>query len=268
MKIDIGSRVNSSDGQDIGSIDRFIVDPVTSEVRAAVIRKGMFLPRDIEVPISSLTSSMNGELGVDLSADEVQDLPEFAEAMYILPPPQYQLPDGFTAGSLYWPAGTMIGPPQNIPAVAIVPDPSTDRAIQDVARADESQQEIDDAVIGKGSTVLGRDGESIGKVAELAFDPKTGELSGLVVRSGLLIHNDRHIASSLIDTVEEGLITLKKVRCGSASYFIGEIPNKPRGRPGGLIAETGFEGGNRSMNQPARRSPSSQGVYGEPCGIW
>jgi sporulation protein YlmC with PRC-barrel domain len=209
MKIEIGSTVNSSDGQNIGSVDRLIIDPATSEVRAAVIRKGMFLPRDIEVPLSSLTASSGGELGVDMSADEVKNLPEFAEDMYILPPPQYQLPDGFTAGSLYWPAGTMMGPPQNIPATTMVADGSMDSAIQDAARADQSTQEFDDAVIGKGSTVSGRDGETIGKVAELAFDPKTGALSGLVVRSGLLVHNDRHIASSLIDTVEEGLITLK-----------------------------------------------------------
>jgi sporulation protein YlmC with PRC-barrel domain len=209
MKIEIGSKVNSSDGQNIGSVDRLIVDPTTSEVRAAVIRKGVFLPRDIEVPISSLTGSPDGELAVDISADEVKNLPEFAEAMYILPPPQYQLPDGFTAGSLYWPAGTMLGSPQNIPATTMAADRSMDSAIQDAARAGESTQEFDDAVIGKGSTVSGRDGETIGKVAELAFDPKTGALSGLVVRSGLLVHNDRHIASSLIDTVEEGLITLK-----------------------------------------------------------
>ncbi len=208
MTIDIGSTVNSADGQDIGSVDRLIVDPATNEVRAAVIRKGIFLPRDIEAPISSLTQSMSGELVLDMSAEDVKNLPEFAETMYILPPPQYQLPDGFTAGSMYWPAGAMMGPPQNIPATTIAPDPTTDRVLQDAARDDQDQSEVDEAVIGKGSTVTARDGESIGKVAELAFDSKTGALSGLVVRSGLLVHNDRHIASSLIDSVVEGAITL------------------------------------------------------------
>jgi len=209
MPINIGSTVYSADGQDIGSVDRLIIDPGTSEVRSAVIRKGMFLPRDIEVPIAALRRAADGELALDMSADDVQNLPEFADTMYILPPPQYQLPDGFTAGSLYWPAGTMMGPPQNIPATTVVPDAATGRATQDAARIGPSEQDIDGALIGKGSTVSGREGEIIGKVTELAFDPNTGELSGLVVRSGLLIHNDRHIPSALIDTVEEGVITLK-----------------------------------------------------------
>jgi len=209
MKIDIGSTVYSADGEDIGSVDRLIVDPETSEVQAAVVRKGMLLPRDIEVPVSSFTRSTNGELGLDMSADDVNNLPEFAEAMYILPPPQYQLPDGFTAGSMYWPAGTMIGPPPNMPSATIPLDTSMDRQSRDAAQDSGFEQDLESAMIGKGSAVMGRNGEAIGKVAELAFDPKTGELSGLVVRSGLLIHNDRHIASSLIYTVEEGVITLK-----------------------------------------------------------
>jgi uncharacterized protein YrrD len=208
MTIEIGSTVLSADDQDIGSIDRLIVDPGTSEVRAAVIRKGVFLPRDIEVPLSSLTQAESGELRLDMTADDVKHLPEFAEEMYILPPPHYQLPDGYTAGSLYWPAGTMMGPPQNIPVTTAPTEPSMDPSVRDAVLESGSPQDFDEAVIGKGSTVIGRDGESIGKVEELAFDAKTGALSGLVVRSGLLMHNDRHIASSLIDSVSEGVITL------------------------------------------------------------
>ena len=209
MKIDIGSSVLSNDDHDLGSVDRLIVDPTRNEVIAAVIRKGMLLPRDTEVPISSIRQSPDGNLSIDLSMEDVKNLPEFQEAVYVAPPSDYRMAPGYTPGSLYWPAGMITGAPQNVPNFTPDPDPTTGMAVENEVRAGLSREELESAVIGKGSTVTGRDGKSVGKVEELAFDAGTGKLAGLVVRSGLLTHNDRRVDASLIDEVEEGVIHLK-----------------------------------------------------------
>jgi uncharacterized protein YrrD len=209
MRIDIGASVFSNDGRNLGAVDRLIVDPNHNEVIAAVIRKGLLLPRDIEVPSGSIRQSSRGDLTIDLSADEVKNLPEFQEAVYIAPPADYQLAPGYSPGSVYWPVGMVTEAPRNAPTMPPDPDPTMRMAVENEARAGLSREELESAVIGKGSTVTGRDGKSVGKVEELAFDGRSGKLAGLVVRSGLLMHTDRRVDASLIGEVEEGVIHLK-----------------------------------------------------------
>jgi ferritin-like metal-binding protein YciE/uncharacterized protein YrrD len=209
MAVEVGARVRSSDGQDIGTVDRLIFDPGWNRVKAAVIRKGMLLQRAVEVPISAFRQTLDGGLSINLTADEVDNLPEFHEADYTAPPADYALPDGMTPGSLYWPAGTIMGPPRNIPLMGpdVVTRPDSD--VESEVRSALSRQALENAVIGKGSTVTASDGKNVGKVEDMAFDATTGELTGLLVRSGLLAHKDQSIDPSLIADVDEGVVYLK-----------------------------------------------------------
>ena len=45
MRVELGARVRTTDGKDVGAIDRLIVDPGNNEIKTAVIHKGMILPR-------------------------------------------------------------------------------------------------------------------------------------------------------------------------------------------------------------------------------
>ncbi|MGH2409240.1 MAG: PRC-barrel domain-containing protein [Chloroflexota bacterium] len=211
MNVDIGARVQSLDDQDIGTIDRLIMDPYQNEVTSVVIRKGVWLPRDVEVPVGDLRRGVNGEYSINLSAQQVKDLPEFHAAAYVEPPADFTMAPGFSAGSIYWPAGMMMGVPRNVPLGTQASDPTigSDTAVGDEVRNALSHDAWDSAVIRKGSTVTGRDGKNIGKIEDVSFDTNTGAVTGLVVRSGLLMHTDRPLDPSLIDSVDEGVVYLK-----------------------------------------------------------
>ncbi len=209
MNVDIGGRVRSMDDQDLGVVDRLILDPVKNEVTSVVLRKGAWLPRDVEVPIGDLRADQNGEYTITLSAAEIHGLPEFHEAHYMAPPHEFAMASGFTPGSVYWPAGIMMGAPRNVPGMGQEPDPTMGMAVEKEVDSALSREAWDPAVIRKGSTVTGRDGKNIGKVEDVSFDSKTGELTGLVVRSGLLMHTDRPLDPSLIASVDEGTVYLK-----------------------------------------------------------
>ena len=62
MRVEVGARVRTTDGQDVGTIDRLIVDPGNNEIKAAVIHKGLILPRDVEVPLSALELGPDGSI--------------------------------------------------------------------------------------------------------------------------------------------------------------------------------------------------------------
>jgi len=209
MNVDIGVRVRSSDGQDIGVVDRLIMDPAKNEVTSVVLRKGAWLPRDVEAPIGDLRPGQNSEYAITLTAQEIQNLPEFHDANYVTPPSDFALAPGFTPGSIYWPAGMMMGAPRNVPGMGQEPDPTMGMAVENEVDSALSREAWDTAVIRKGSTVTGRDGKNVGKVEDVSFDSKTGELTGLVVRSGLLMHTDRPLDPSLIASVDEGVVYLK-----------------------------------------------------------
>jgi hypothetical protein len=53
----------------VGTIDRLIIDPSNNEIKAAVIRKGMILPRDVEVPLSAIETGPHGSVQLTYTAD-------------------------------------------------------------------------------------------------------------------------------------------------------------------------------------------------------
>jgi sporulation protein YlmC with PRC-barrel domain len=165
----------------------------------------------VEVPVGDLRQDTSGQYSINLSSQQVNDLPEFRDANYVEPPADFALAPGFTPGSIYWPAGMMMGAPRNAPLGSNQPDPviGGDPAARDEVSNALSHEEWDTSVIRKGSTVTGRDGKNVGKVEDVWFDTNTGAVTGLVVRSGLLMHTDRPLDPSLIASVDEGVVYLK-----------------------------------------------------------
>lgn len=212
MDINLGMHVYTSDDKDIGTVDKLILDPSTDAVKAAVVRKGILLHTDVEVPAETLAASPDGNAHIAYSSDEVDRLPRFDEANYAIPPVEYLPPSGYPLGGVYWPVGYgMAVPLLEVPLVAGPVEPSwtgdsdVDQEIGAALRA----QDLENAVIDKGSAVLGRDGEKVGTVHELAFDPTTSALTGLVVHKGLIMGKDTEIPASLIDKVDDGVVYLK-----------------------------------------------------------
>src|SRR5689334_11269354 len=87
MDIGLGMHVYTSDGQDLGSVDRLILDPDTNQVKAAVIRKGRFMRHDVEVPRDMMTATPDDTIRLSATADQVNSLPEFDPGAYTNAPP-------------------------------------------------------------------------------------------------------------------------------------------------------------------------------------
>jgi sporulation protein YlmC with PRC-barrel domain len=214
MDIKLGMHVYTNDNQDIGAVDKLIVDPETGTVKAAVVRKGFLLHDDIEVPADMLAAGPDGNAHLAYASTAVDTLPRFHEADYIPPPMGYVSPFGYPVGGVYWPAGYgvgMGGVPLTAPPVVEPAGPvwTGDRAVDAELGASLRREDLDNAVIDAGSDVLGRDGEKVGTVHELTFDPTTSELTGLVVHKGLIMGKDTPVPASLIDRVDDGVVYLK-----------------------------------------------------------
>jgi len=203
MDIGLDMQVYTSDGQSVGGIDRLILDPGTNQVKAAVIRKGVFLSRDIEAPRAIMGVTADGAIRLSATAKEVHSLPEFLPGAYTTPPADYPLPGGYPAESVYLPYGFGLGGLGATP-VGVMADTAESREV----RAAWRRQDLENAVIQEGSTVFSREGDKVGEVHQLTFDQQTGELARIVVRKGFIFTKDTELPASLIGGVSDGAVTL------------------------------------------------------------
>ena len=198
MEVELGTQVRSSDGQDVGKVTFLILDPEDGHVKTAVIQKGFLLTEDIEVPIDAFEPGREGDVRLIYTADQVRDLPRFDQGDYTTPPPDAFSAWGYPAAAgLLWPVYRLPGP-----VVQEVP-PSADQPGHAVA-----QQNWDNAVIQEGSDVVSQDGEKVGEVHSIGFDPMTGRPTSLTVRRGFIFTEDFELPGDTIAMVSDRMVYL------------------------------------------------------------
>src|SRR5688500_11357316 len=175
MRVDLDAKVRARDGEDIGSVDRAIVDPRTNEVTHMVVRTGAIFGRDIVVPREDVErANQDGDtIQLDLTKDELERFPDFAPEDYGAPPPTWVAPAGygFPSSGYAWPIAMD-------PMMGTVPMMIPDEV------AEGETEEPDQVTLTKGALVLDRHDDDIGVVDDVRFDAETGVLQGFVLRVG------------------------------------------------------------------------------------
>jgi sporulation protein YlmC with PRC-barrel domain len=200
MRIVFGAPVRSSDGREVGTIDRLILDPATDDLKAIAIRCGGPLQHDIEVPIGAVRPGPDGALRLTTPASRLEQFPPFIESNYTAAPAAYA-----RAALASDEAAVLIGslcasPPRERP-------PSVVEAGERLVRM-FSEQDLANAVVGRGSAVRDRAGRRVGKVGDLTFDDATGHLTGVTIRRGVAAAETLALPAGLVARVDDGVIEL------------------------------------------------------------
>src|SRR5215210_1590797 len=107
MRLNRDATVRTRDGEDVGNVDRAVVDPHTNEVTHIVLRTGTIFGRDIMIPREDLErGSLDGDtIQLDLTKDELEQFPDFMIEQYGAPPPTWVAPAGygFPSSGYAWP---------------------------------------------------------------------------------------------------------------------------------------------------------------------
>ena len=206
MKIELGAKVATMDGDEIGTIDKLILDPDGGDIHAIVVHKGLLFGRDVEIPIDEIVGLRGGVARIRYTRADLDSLPTFHEGSYTTPPPErsseFASGYGYPAGSLLWPSswsGPVSGELYGHDAIGEVAD--------EVA-AIHHEQDLGNAVVKEGSTVKSRDGEKLGEVHKLVFDAQTARPTMLVIRKGFLFTEDVEVPASLISSVDDDVVYL------------------------------------------------------------
>jgi|SRR5215216_3176950 sporulation protein YlmC with PRC-barrel domain len=208
MRLNLDATVRTRDGEDVGNVDRAVVDPSTNEVTHIVLRTGAIFGRDIMIPREDLErGSQDGEtIQLDLTKDELEQFPDFMIEQYSGPPPTWVAPAGygFPSTGYAWPIAMD-------PMTGAVPTMLPDEDLDDDAAIDEPDQ----VTLTKGALVLDRNGDDIGVVDDLRFDAGTGRLEGFVLRVGGALRtlfgggDTLEVSRPQIEDIGESLVRLR-----------------------------------------------------------
>ena len=203
MQVDLNAKVRTSDGEAAGRVQQAVIDPQANEISDFVISTGGLFGHDVLVPREHLEAAKrDGEaILLDLTRDELKDMPAYAPADFTDPATGWVPPAGYPypASAFLWPAGYVY-----LEQTASTPP----------RRKGEGEGEVW-PVIEKGTVVRDRAGEQVGVVDDVRFESGSGHLQGMVVRAGGSIQKflgggqTIEVARSQVDHVDDGGVYLQ-----------------------------------------------------------
>jgi sporulation protein YlmC with PRC-barrel domain len=211
MQFNQDAKVYSSNGEDLGRLDRIVLDPASGSATHIVVRKGWFFTEDRVVPVDLVASAGGDEIRLKTEVSEPEEFPLFEESHYLRADSEdvehtgreeYVMPS-----PLYWypPASVSIGFPAYYPMSYTV---ETGRNIPEGSVA-----------LKEDAAVITSDGEKVGEVERLVT-AEGGQVTHLLVSSGLLKPTTKLIPSNWIASVSD-----EDIELGVSSSFIESLPD-------------------------------------------
>lgn len=188
MNIELGADIVGSNGDKIGVVDGLVMDPHTGEARSMVLRKGLFFPTDLIIPLEAVTSASPEQVNVNFTKDDANTMTEYMDADYMTPPAGY-FPSN---GVFYWPAATVY---------------ARDHVGNLVAEDEVHERDPDSILVTEGTLVVDVHGENLGRIVELESDAG-GRVSAFKVEQGFFRRHERHIPAHLIKAADDNVVEL------------------------------------------------------------
>jgi sporulation protein YlmC with PRC-barrel domain len=204
MDVTIGAHVIDQQGHKAGEVSTVVVDAHTQAVTHVVVSKGWLLPRDKVVPVEALEAVRPHELRLRLNEKQIAQLPDFYTHHYISPAEDEEMTASYAPGSyLYQPALPAVGVGWMMPYV----EPDTMQPV-DVSEADVPPDSI---VLSEGMDVWAEN-EKVGTLAGVRLDPRTEQVSHLIISHGWLFHTEQVVPRSTVRAIDDRGIHLNLTR--------------------------------------------------------
>jgi uncharacterized protein YrrD len=217
MQLKDGMNVYTWDGEQVGSIDRVVINPRTKQVTHVVVRKGFLFTEDKVVPLEMVMEADNEGVMLRRDIDDLDNLPHFEETHY-LPVEEtpgrgmYEAGDSRPTRQYYWypPAGVAWWGYPGWGSYVGQPDfeTVTERNIPDNTVA-----------LREGADVYAADGERVGGVERLFMEEGSDRATHFVISEGLIFKDKKLIPTAWVETVGE-----KEIHLSIESHVLENMP--------------------------------------------
>jgi sporulation protein YlmC with PRC-barrel domain len=205
MQLKEGAKVFTSDGQEVGEIDRVVINPASKEVTHVVIRMGFLITTDKVVPISLIGPVDDGHVTLRGDKAELEALPDFEERHYVLVGSEEAQRDegSVEASALYWypPVGSTWWGTGGAPGYY-------GYAVPPYYIKTEEHIPEGEVALKEGARVLSADGKHVGHVEAVLTDVETDRATHLLISKGLFLKETKLVPTTWISTVLEDEVHL------------------------------------------------------------
>lgn len=202
--------VFTANGEDLGRLDRVVLDPGKGEVTHLVVRKGWFFTQDRVVPVELIERAEEDEIRLKPDVDDPDSLPVFEETHYV----------GADEEALR----RMEATPPNVPPLYWYPPLSVPVGFPAYYRMPfsvETERNVPEGAVAlkDGAKVLSAEGKQAGTVERIFAEEESGRATHILVSHGLLGAGKKLIPTLWITSVEED-----EVHLAVRSEFLDRIP--------------------------------------------
>ena len=211
MQLMQGVKVNTLDGQDMGHIDRVVIDPQTKAITHVVVRKGSLFARDKVIPIDLIDSADKESVLLGQKADDLPEFPDFEEEHFVLANEEWKdSPSWATdAAALLWYPPLEAGPLGQYPNY---PEP--------VAYS-QTERNIPPGTIPlkEDAKVISEDGRHVGNIERIVTATWADRATHLIISGGLVLKDRRLIPIDWVTNVSED-----EVHLAVGARFLSTLP--------------------------------------------
>jgi len=209
MDVELGKKVISSDGKQVGKVDSIVMDYNTREMQSIICRSGMLLTVDRIIPLDAVAQlDEDGNVILSLTADDAEKQQRFVQREFRAATPDEMEPMPVTwatgtgqAPFYFYPATDALGYRDDTPFFSNAPLAPPDVEV-------ESNLPENATRLGTGTSVVSSDGHKLGTVEDVEYNPE-GDLTGFIVKAGFLFHHDVDVPASWIESVTSDEVKLR-----------------------------------------------------------
>lgn len=226
------STVYTADGQQVGVIDRVVIDPGTQEVSHVIVRRGWLFTEDKVVPMAWVDEATADQVRLRPDITNLDALPQFAETHYVAyNVDEEQATLGSTPATDRMTTADYVQPYYAYPPIGVAwpgfyTDPLGTYALGAYPAQGytvEVERNIPEGTVAlrEGATVLDSAGEPVGKVARIVIDDKSQQTTHLLISEGWLFPEQRLIPTNWIKEVTDDEVQLQV-----SADFLKRLPQR------------------------------------------
>jgi uncharacterized protein YrrD len=231
-----GAGVFTPGGEQVGTVNAFVLDPASNEVTHIVVQKGWLLSEDRVLPFSMVDSATEEKVVLNREVDNFAEFPAFEETHFIRPRgtdvnrggnPRRDagqplegtsLDEGLEADVSEGEPRTTLAPAYYwYPPHGYLGYPAGDYGLPPVQTVRNIPE--DTIPLKEGTNVIGSDGKHIGDVERLFVDPESNKATHFVISQGVFFKDRKLVPTHWVRSVEED-----QVHLAVASELLEELP--------------------------------------------
>jgi len=212
MQFKQGVSVATSQGQDVGRIERIVIDPQSRALTHVVVRKGLLFTKDKVVPVDLIAAATKDGITLREDAGDLQALPDFEEKHQVMANQERQEKEQAL-------------PPASVPALDWYPSGAATRVSYPTgssrqAYITETQRNIPDGTVAlKGhAKVVSSDDKRVGNIDQVLTHQRSDQVTHFLISQGLLVKENKLIPAQWVNQIDED-----EVRLAVATHLLDEL---------------------------------------------